>query len=126
MTTVPPIIDEAEQYVRRLALALTRVRDGECLCCYVARQVLQSGCDTTLRHALRYREHSAPRATALRERLRRVGAYCDCELFLNGYEPDPVVLPRETPDDVPYPPCAGVGRGSVRPCSNWIRLRRPW
>jgi hypothetical protein len=137
MTTVPPIIDEAETLVRELATALTCVHEGECLCCYVARQLTYSHCDQTHRHALRYRDAAAPRATALRERLSRVGACCcDCELFLNGYEPNPRLnLPLSETDYIiisatgpgasdPPPPCAGVRRGSVRPCDNWVRIRR--
>lgn len=138
MTTVPPIIDEAEGLVRQLATELTRVLDGECLCCYVARQLDEYPCDGTHRHAFRFRNASAPRATALHERLTRVGACCcDCELFLNGYEPHPRLWApkREVDDDgvtvvtaaappEQLPPCAGVRRGSVQPCSNWVRLRR--
>jgi hypothetical protein len=138
MTTVPPIIDDAERLVRQLATELTRVREGECLCCYVARQLDEFPCDGTHRHALRFRDASAPRATALRERLSRIGACCcDCELFLNGYEPHPRLwTPRREVDDggvtlvidaTPperLPPCAGVRRGSVRPCGNWVPARR--
>lgn len=39
MTTFPATIEEAERLVSRLAADLTRVRDDECLCCYVARQL---------------------------------------------------------------------------------------
>jgi hypothetical protein len=138
MTTAPPIIDEAESLVRQLATELTRAREGECLCCYVARQLDDYPCDGTHRHAFRFRDVSAPRATALHERLSRLGACCcDCELFLNGYEPHPRLWTpeREVDDDgvtlvidaappEQLPPCAGTRRGSVRPCSNWVRLRR--
>jgi hypothetical protein len=138
MTTTPPIIDDAEGLVCQLATVLTRVREGECLCCYVSRQLDEYPCDGTHRHALRYRDTSAPRATALKERLSRLGACCcDCELFMNGYEPHPRLWTpeREIDDDGvtlvvdPAPPgqlspCAGVRRGSVRPCDNWVRRRR--
>jgi uncharacterized protein DUF2695 len=138
MTTVPPIIDQAEGLVRQLATELTSVREGECLCCYVARQLDEFSCDGTHRHALRFRDASAPRATALQERLSRIGACCcDCELFLNGYEPHPrlwtperevddggvtVIIEAAPPERLP--PCAGVCHGSVRPCGNWVRVRR--
>jgi hypothetical protein len=139
MTTVPPIIDEAETLVRQLATELTRVREGECLCCYVARQLDDYPCDGTHRHAFRFRDASAPRATALRKRLSAVGACCcDCELFLNGYQPHPrfwtperevdgdhgtvLIIEAEPPEDLP--PCAGVRRGTVQPCSNWVRVGR--
>jgi uncharacterized protein DUF2695 len=122
MTTVPRVVDEAEQFVRQLATELTRVREGECLCCYVVRQLADYQCDGTHRHALRYRDSSAPRATALRERLCRLGACCcDCELFLNGYEPRPDPSTAEPPRRLAL--CAGVRRGSVRPCRNWVRMR---
>ncbi len=138
MTTIPPIIDEAETLVRELAAELTRVREGECLCCYVARQLNEYGCSGGHGPSIRYRDAVAPRATALLDRLSRLGACCcDCELFLNGYEPHPrfwtperevddrgatLVIAAEPPH--PPPPCAGVRRGSVRPCDNWVRIRR--
>jgi hypothetical protein len=137
MTTTPPIIDHVERLVREWATELTAVREGECLCCYVARQLEEYPCDNTHRHAFRYRDAMAPRATAFRRQLDRVGACCcDCELFLNGYTPHPrfwtpehevehdgvtVVFDAEPPD--PLPPCSGVRRGSVQPCANWVRVR---
>jgi hypothetical protein len=138
MRTVPQIIDEAEGLVRHLATQLTGVREGECLCCYVARQLNEYPCDGTHRHAFRFRDASAPRATALHALLSRIGACCcDCELSLNGYEPHPRLWSPEREvdndgvtlviDPAPperLPPCAGVRRGSVRPCGNWVRLRR--
>jgi hypothetical protein len=125
MTTVPQIINEAEGLVRRLATELTRVREGECLCCYVARQLDDYPCDGTHRHAIRFRDATAPRATALRRRLGRLGACCcDCELFVNGYELHPRLWAADHGvDPPPLPPCAGVRRGTVRPCSNWVRRR---
>jgi hypothetical protein len=136
MTTTPPIIDEAEDLVRRLATELTRVRRGECLCCYVARQLDEFQCDGTHRFAERFRDASAPRATALRDRLSRIGACCcDCELFLNGYGPHPrlwtpaheedddfggrLYIEAQPPEQLPH--CTGVRRGSLQPCTNWVR-----
>lgn len=109
-------INDAESYVRELAAELTRPRERECLCCYVDRMLEEYGCDGTHRLALRYRDERAPRATALHKRLGRLGAYCDCELFLNGYRPA---------RGAGTAPCAGVRRGSVSPCDNWVRIRRP-
>ena len=130
MTANPPIVDEVESLLRRLAEDITRPHDGECLCCYVARLLDEFPCDGTHRHALRYQETMAPRATALLERLSRIGACCcDCELFMNGYQ---LRIDREhtdsMPDDdfievAPPPPCSGVRRGSIKPCANWVRLR---
>jgi hypothetical protein len=138
MTTIPPIVDQAEGIVRQLITQLSRVREGECLCCYVVRQLDVNPCDNTHRHSLRFRDATAPRATALRDRLSRVGACCcDCELFMNAYQPHPRLwtpehevekdgitfeVDAQWPD--PLPPCAGVRRGSVQPCSIWVR-RRP-
>ena len=124
MSSTPRIIDEAERYVRQLATDLTRPNPGECLCCFVARQLGEFSCDGSHRHALAFRDAVAPRATALRERLARVGACCcDCELFLNGYEPaEPALREAWTPDELP--PCATVRRGSTQPCTIWVRIRR--
>jgi hypothetical protein len=44
----------------------------------------EHGCNNELRWATRYRDLRAPRATALRDRLFRMGGFCDCEIFLNG------------------------------------------
>lgn len=129
MTSDSLIVDEAETLLRRLSDQLTMPSEGECLCCFVARQLDEFGCNGTHRHAERYRDLKAPRATALKDRMSRVGACCcDCELFLNGYRN------RSDPSDdedfdveaavPPIPPCAGVRRGSIQPCANWVRQRR--
>jgi hypothetical protein len=131
MTSDSSIVAEAEAFLRACSKQLTDPYEHECLCCYVARMLGEFPCDGTHRHALRFRDARAPRATALRDRLSRVGACCcDCELFLNGYRLpawldayDDEVDEAEPAGD-PLPPCAGVRRGSVRPCSNWVRVRR--
>lgn len=137
MTTIPTVINEAETLVQQMAAELTQVHNGECLCCYVSRQLDEFTCDGTHRHALRFRDTAAPRATALHERLSRLGACCDCELFFNAYEPHPrfgspqrevdeagvtVIIEAVPPEQLPA--CAGVRRGSLQPCTNWARLRR--
>ena len=120
MTSTSPIVDEAEEFVRRLAEEVTRPRANECLCCYVARQLDEFSCDGSHRHAFRYRDTMAPRATALRDRLSQLGACCcDCELFMNGYQ-----LRTAQPGPDVVPPCRGVRRGSLQPCDNWARIRR--
>ena len=54
---------------------------------------------------------------------------------MNGYDLDRRVWtpPRRNGEDVFFtemtdpdrlPLCAGVRRGSVRPCTNWVRIRR--
>ncbi len=118
MTSIP-IIDESEDFLRRRAAELTQPREDECLCCYVARLLDEFPCDGSVRHALHYRDVVAPLAKDLAARLGRMGGYCDCELFLNGYQlrgGD-----SEAAFDV-LPPCNGVRRGSVQPCGNWVRI----
>jgi hypothetical protein len=123
-------IAEAETLVRQLAAELTRARPGECVYCYVIRMLDAFGCDTTLRWAARFRDRTAPRATALESRLGRMGGYCDCEIFLNGVT---LVQARggladdEDEDDPAVwevPPCAKVRLGSTRGCVNWTRRFR--
>ncbi|WP_122816445.1 DUF2695 domain-containing protein [Nocardioides pantholopis] len=121
------IAAEAEGLVQALAEELTTPRPGECLACFVLRMLDDFGCDETPRFALRFRDLRAPRATALRERLGSMGAFCDCEIFLNGltasarrrrYDADGEELAPEAPR------CAGVRRGSTQACEEWDR--RPW
>ena len=80
-----PLVNDTERELRILSSALTDPHDGECLLCYVYR-MLEHGC-TGLRWALRYRDLRAPRATALEARLGQKGGYCDCEIFMNAYQP---------------------------------------
>ncbi|HET7326589.1 MAG TPA: DUF2695 domain-containing protein [Nocardioidaceae bacterium] len=130
-----PLVADAEQELRVLSTALTDPHASECLLCYVYR-MLEYGC-TGLRWAGRYRDLRAPRATALERRLGRTGGYCDCEIFLNGYELAPELwVPSEeyVEDSVTYqtdpsypdpiPACRGVRRGSTQSCRLWIRQRR--
>ena len=99
--------------------------EHECLLCYVYR-MLDSGCDGSLRWALRWRDVRAPRLRGLVGGLQDRGGYCDCEIFRNGWEPDKVV--DETsglalyPEDLP--PCRGVRSGSGQPCRLWVPIRR--
>ena len=137
MTTNPSIVDEAESLLRTLANQIVRVLPGECLCCYMWRQLDQSPCDGSHRLALHFRDTTAPRATALLERLSQLGGCCcDCELFQNGYQPrlelwtprrlvaDGDTFHEVDPEPVnPLPPCGGVRRGSTRPCAHWRRVR---
>ena len=126
---------DTERELRVLSTALTDLREGECLLCYVHR-MLEYGC-TGLRWAARYRDLRAPRATALEQRLGQKGGFCDREIFLNGYEPAPELWTpeREVDEDghtyhveaVPpdqLPPCRGVRAGSTQGCTLWVRRRR--
>lgn len=128
-------------------------RAGECLVCYVFRQLGEFGCDGTHRFALTFRDRTAPRATALMERLGSMGACCcDCEIFNNAYAfssrpwvtgaaygevigtgfevQEPVGQPaefgiKEPPAKIVYLCCQFVRRGSTQPCANWTRMS-PW
>jgi hypothetical protein len=145
MTSNPLIVSEAETFLRSWAAEATMLKENECLCCYVARMLDEFPCDGTLRHAKHYRDQRAPRATALAERLGRVGGYCDCEIFLNGYQlpsadedgeadaeadwdDNSVLYVDDVLNDEPareeWPPCQGVRRGTVQPCGNWVRIPR--
>lgn len=133
------ISSAAETILRDAASALTTPQTGECLVCFVSRMVDDFGCNGTHRFTLRFRDLTAPAATALLERLARKGACCcDCEVIANAY-----VLVHEQfagydwgqddPDDQqaadvavcePLPPCRTVRRGSTQPCANWLPSSR--
>lgn len=135
-----PLVSETEQDLRVLSTALTEARADECLLCYVYR-MLAFGC-TGHRWTRHYRDLRAPRATALERRLREKGGFCDCEIFVNGYEPVPEhwVTDRTNEDWAgdededtdsedptypdPMPSCRGVRAGSTQGCSLWRRLSR--
>jgi hypothetical protein len=129
------LVTEAERELRILSSALTEPHPGECLLCYVHR-MLELGC-TGLRWAARYRDLKAPRATGLERRLGAVGGYCDCEIFLNGYEParelwtpareydeDGVTFYVEPEWPEQLPACGGARAGSTKGCALWVRRRR--
>src|SRR5690606_26935694 len=86
--TTTPISEIAERIVHEIASTVMKPSEGECLVCFVSRQLDDFGCDGTHRFALHYRDSVAPRATALLARLSAAGACCcDCEMFLNAYQP---------------------------------------
>ena len=129
------LVTDTEGELRDVSSALTDPRERECLLCYVYR-MLEYGC-TGLRWALRYRDLRAPRATALERRLGRRGGYCDCEIFLNGYEPahELWIPSREADEDgdtylddlkwpKQLPACRGARAGSTKGCALWVRQRR--
>jgi len=81
-----PEVQEAERVLADASVALLGPEQGECLLCYVHRMLVAFGCDGRLRFSGHFRDVRAPRATALERRLGRTGGYCDCEIFLNGYD----------------------------------------
>lgn len=148
------ILGDAELFLAQASRHLIGPLSGECLLCYIARMISQWGCQGT-RFMEHYRDSVAPRATALRDRMSRMGACCcDCEVFLNAYELRPalilavgverslVELDEFDESDDSYdddfdeecdadlfvgelPSCRGVRRGSTQPCANWQRQFRP-
>jgi len=132
-----PAVQDAERILAAASCGLLAPDPRECLLCYVHRMVQEFGCDGRLRFAVHYRDARAPRATGLERRLGRAGGYCDCEVFLNGFDLRPrywvpEVAPEQDDDGDydeltwpdPLPPCAGVRAGSVQPCSLWWRRSR--
>lgn len=116
-----------ERDLRALAHQLTAPRSGECLLCYVNRMLDLTPC-TGLRWAVRYRDLVAPRATGLERRLGRAGAYCDCEVFLNGWGlrqsfPEGPVGAEGPQWPDPFPRCRLVAARSTQACRLWGRLR---
>ena len=112
------IDNQAEDFVHALADTLTAPLPHECLPCYLDRMLRDVSCDGSLRLVGNYRDTIAPRATAVEERLRDGGGYCDCEVLMNVF----------VPKDEHVLPCPGVRRGSTQPCTLWWRHRRgmPW
>jgi len=102
----------AETVVDTFNEALTAPRDRECLTCYVHRMLVEFGCNSQLRWAMRWRDRNAPRAAALGRRLMDRDAFCDCEVLFHVF---PWTVPANSRD--PFPPCLGVTRrGSTNPC----------
>ena len=113
---------DAEWALRDVLGELTDPHEGECLFCYVYR-MLEFGClPYRLAWARQWRDLRAPRATNLERRLGARGGFCDCEIFLNGWQPRDLVLDGNGDYAYPatMPPCRGVRRGSTRPCPLWV------
>lgn len=140
-------VNVAEAIVFELDRRLNRPEVGECLYCYVDRMLDEHGCDATLKWATRFRDLRAPRATALEDRLRRRGGFCDCEIFLNAVrliEHAQRTAPdwrdwwddcggcddcRRQEDELeggPVAPCRTVRAGSTQHCGLWARSWTSW
>jgi hypothetical protein len=112
----------AEWALRDVLEELTNPHEGECLFCYVYR-MLEFGClPDRLTWARRWRDLRAPRATGLERRLAARGGFCDCEIFLNGWEPRELLIDDNGDEAYPLvmPRCRGVRRGSTQHCSLWV------
>jgi hypothetical protein len=118
------LVNDVERELATKAADLTTPSDRECVLCFVDRMLDDFGCDCTLRWAKHWRDLCAPSATALERRFGSVGGHCDCEIFLNGYDPTwPGAEDEEQPS--PRPACRRVSRrGSTRPCGLWRRRTR--
>ena len=121
--------DDAERYVAALAAELATAPDEEaCVLCSTVSLLRRFGCDGSLRWLLRYRDLLCPSATTLERRMQARGGCCDCEVFVNAWSLRGDLLVGDTsgrrrwPDVLPR--CAGVGRGSARPCAHWEPRRR--
>ncbi len=138
--TTNKLINLTEDELRTMAAGLTDIRPGECMLCYVYR-MLEFGC-TGLRWATHYRDTRAPKVRDLNRKLGRMGGFCDCEIFMNAFEPSHAAYPARTPitrgddeldDDLEQeidrewpavmPPCRGTVPGSIRGCSLWLYTR---
>ena len=136
----PTIDAEVETWLREVAAGMTEPGPRECLMCFVRRMLEDFGCDNRLRFAPRFRDLRAPRAVGLERRLGERGAFCDCEMFLNGWSsarhlwtPEQQVehdgwveVVQEAEPPATMPPCDGVRLGSTQPCGHWERRRRDW
>jgi hypothetical protein len=118
---------DVEAHLLATAAELTAPARGECVFCYVDRMLNAFGCDTSLRWAQRWRDLRMPRATGLERRLGARGGFCDCEIFLNGWD---LAAELQVPDEdgepvwpIVRPACSG-GR-ATQPCVNWVPQRRP-
>lgn len=95
-------------------------RPGECLPCYLDRNVGGGPCPGGFVWSEHYRRASARRATALVRRLQSAGAACDCEVLQwiwstrrwSGSCDD---------DAAPVAECLGVRAGSTQPCDLWVQ-----
>jgi len=138
--TTNKLINLTEDELRTVAAGLTDIRPGECMLCYVYR-MLEFGC-TGLRWATHYRDVRAPKVRDLNRKLGRLGGFCDCEIFMNAFEPGPAAYPPRAPirmdDDEPdddaeremdaewpavMPRCRGAVPGSISGCALWVCTR---
>jgi hypothetical protein len=109
MSTGMSLGDEAEQYLRSLAVETATPHPGECLRCYVRRMVSRRGCDNGLRWVRRWQGAAARARPGLIRQLERQGGYCDCEVVFNVFREN---VPAPS---APLPACPGEGHPPPEP-----------
>lgn len=103
-------------------IALPDPVEHECLPCYLYRVSLDNSCPGQLEAVKNYRDHNAPRATALERKIMLLGGYCDCEALTNAFRPITTAA-AFTIDASENLVCKGVRRGSIQPCEQWVMRR---
>lgn len=116
-------IIKLEAELRFTSFQLTLPRVGECSLCYTLRMLQEFGCNNHLRWVDNYVATAAPRVAKFQERLARRGGFCDCEVFLNAYEPADWATDEEG-NFLDWLRCLGARRGSTKPCRLWQPRRR--
>lgn len=96
--------------------------EHECLACFLYRVSDKVPCDGTLRVLAHYRDHCAPRATALERKVKMLGGYCDCEVLMNSVRPATTEAIRALDKGADLI-CKGVRRGCIQPCEQWLMRR---
>lgn len=96
--------------------------EHECLPCYLYRVSLDNSCPGQLEAVKNYRDHNAPRATALERKIMLLGGYCDCEVLANAIRPITREASNALEDEVDLV-CKGVRRGTTQPCEHWLMRR---
>ncbi|PRA00342.1 hypothetical protein CQ017_04740 [Arthrobacter sp. MYb224] len=116
MNQCPP--PSLESTMRDLPLPV----EHECLACYLYRVAEDVPCEGSLRMLKYYRDHAAPRATALERKIKLLGGYCDCEVLMNALRPATTEAVRAMDHGADLV-CKGVRRGCIQPCEQWL-IRR--
>ena len=115
-----------ERELREFFTELTDPRERECLLCYVHRMLELAVAQDPLHWTRHWRDRRAPRAHGLERRLARRNAFCDTDLFGNGWRLRDVAEGEDGDelDPEPMPACPGVRAGSTQPCPLWEPRRR--
>lgn len=80
------VVAQAEAELRHLSGALTEVREGECLACYLDWMISQFNCAGDHRFTARWRDaQPRPMPGLLAWVKRNGGCCCDCEVAMNVF-----------------------------------------